>query len=57
MNFNFNFKDMLAAARASMWDLTNGCDSHHAEKYRIKPAGGSGLAEPVAVQLSGIGKS
>jgi hypothetical protein len=45
MNFNFKFKDMLAAARASMWELTNGCDSHHTEKYGIKRAGSSGLAE------------
>jgi hypothetical protein len=42
MNFNFKFKDMLAAARASMWELTNGCDSHHTEKYRIKRAGAVG---------------
>jgi hypothetical protein len=55
MNFNFKFKDMLAAARASMWELTNGCDSHHTEKYRIKRAGSSGLAESSVSQHPTIG--
>jgi hypothetical protein len=40
MNFNFNFKDMPFATGASMCDLTNGCDLHHAEKYGIKRAPG-----------------
>ncbi len=36
MNFNFNFKDIPFVAGPSMCDLTNGCDSHHTEKYGIK---------------------
>jgi len=38
MNFNFNFKDMPFATGASMCDLTNASDLHHAEKYGIKRA-------------------
>jgi hypothetical protein len=29
MNFNFNFKDMLGAKRASIRDRTKGCDFNH----------------------------
>jgi hypothetical protein len=36
MNFNFNFKDMLPAAGASIRSVTNGCERHHTGKYRIK---------------------
>jgi hypothetical protein len=29
MNFNFNFKDILGAARASIDRLASGCDLNH----------------------------
>ena len=44
MNFNFNFKDMPSPTRASMYHLTNGCDSHHMEKSGIKRASQQSLA-------------
>ena len=36
MNFNFNFKDMLLAAGASIHHVTNVRDMHHTGKYGIK---------------------
>ncbi len=33
MNFNFNFKDMLGAAGASIRGGTNARDRHHTGKY------------------------
>jgi hypothetical protein len=33
MNFNFNFKDMPRAARASIRDRTNGCDLNHMAEF------------------------
>jgi hypothetical protein len=36
MNFNFNFKDKLGAARPSIRLVTNGRDLHHMEKSGVK---------------------
>jgi hypothetical protein len=36
MNFNFNFKDMLPAAEASIRDATNVHDPHRTGKSGIK---------------------
>jgi hypothetical protein len=36
MNFNFNFKDMPPAARASIREVTNARDRHPTGKYGIK---------------------
>ncbi len=36
MIFNFNFKDMPLAARASIHRVTTVRDLHHTGKYRIK---------------------
>jgi len=36
MNFNFNFKDMPGAPRASIRRVTNARDRHHTGKFGIK---------------------
>jgi hypothetical protein len=35
MNFNFNFKDSLLAAKASIRDLTRACDFNHSAVFPI----------------------
>ena len=40
LNFNFNFKDMPGAPKASIRGITNGRDRHHTGKYGIKRSSG-----------------